>query len=129
VDATAPLESLEDPDSQSIAGDWEVTGALDYPGDTDLFELDLEVGMTVSILLASVAFDPFLVADVVVDGRAYPVALADSGGGGVFGTDALLQLTAPVSGRYQLTAVDAGGGPGHFGGYVLSVSPLFIDNW
>lgn len=125
--ATVPLRPLLDPEDERVLAAGDAVGALDYPGDYDAFTLDLQAGETVAITVSSPNIDAFLSVEpagpaIGAAARAadWPV-LDDDSGGGVFGLDARLTVTADWPGRYRVVVSDAAGGA--MGGYVVRLAP------
>jgi len=128
IESTAPLQRLLDEDhGQPATPDGLTFALLDYPSDIDVFELQLPAQGTVLARVTSLTFDPVLHVELVTPEGAIPIASNDDGGTGLFGTNSLLQFTAPLAGTYRLTVSDAGGSIGHAGGYALLISSPFVE--
>jgi hypothetical protein len=78
---------------------------IDYPGDLDMFEIDLIEGQAVRFTVESLNIDPDLVIDTS-DNLDDELAYDDDSGGGLFGTDARIDFTPPSTGRYVLSVAD-----------------------
>ncbi len=92
-------------------------GAIDAPGDTDTFSLELAAGQSVSITASSLTIDTMITVEgpdgIVVD---------DDSGGGPLGSDAALTLQSETGGMFLIQIDDVRGGRG--GPYAISLSAL-----
>lgn len=128
IESTAPLQRLLDEDhGQPAIPDGLTFAVLDYPSDIDIFEVQLPAQGTVLARVTSLTFDPVLHVELVTPEGAILIASNDDGGTGLFGTNSLLQFTAPLAGTYRLIVSDAGGSIGHAGGYALLISSPFVE--
>ena len=128
IEAETPLRKLLDEDhGQPIDAGTLSFAVLDYPSDIDVFDVQLPARGTVLARVTALTFDPVLQVEFVSGSRTARIASDDDSGGGLFGTNALLQFTAPVAGTYRLVVSDAGYGTGHAGGYALLISTPFVD--
>ncbi|MBT5774199.1 MAG: trypsin-like serine protease [Dehalococcoidia bacterium] len=128
IESPVPLQRLLDEDhGQPAIPDGLTFAVLDYPSDIDMFELQLPAQGTVLARVTSLTFDTVLHVELVTPEGAILIASNDDGGTGLFGTNSLLQFTAPVAGTYRLTVSDAGGSIGHAGGYALLISSPFVE--
>lgn len=120
LQASRPVTPLTDPDDRRGLADGDTYfGALDYPEDRDSFVIDLEAGQTLSASVESVTFDTVAViyhSDDPFDDLAFD----DDGGGGLFGTDTLVEFTAIVTGEYRLVVFPYF--DEHGSGYVVSTT-------
>ena len=111
---------LNDPDDQKVLSlDDRVLGHLDYPGDIDYFQIELEEGEEINIHIDSILIDPFLSIEHSEDIDIETVVDDDSGGG-LFDLDAELTYRAIRDGVYYLLVSDS-----YFsntGGYSLEIS-------
>jgi hypothetical protein len=109
VSSSAEMKSLEDPDGDvPVEFGQTVVGALDYPADTDTYQMVLKKGDVVTAKVVSLMIDPTIMVDLastVLDIELLPTD--DDSGGGVFGYDALLTFEAPEAGTYDLIVQDA----------------------
>lgn len=116
------LVPINDPDDgMAIAPGRTVFGSIDYPGDTDVFVIDLHEGQKVAISVQSVSIDPYVIIDFV---GAIPEQWSedDDSGGGMFGLDAHLVFTADRSRQFLVVVSDA---PDRdVGGYILLISRI-----
>ena len=112
----APLFDADDGTSVYLATP--VAANIDYPGDFDYFEIDLDEGETVAIAVDSMNIDPFLGVDFFGASDAQ-VAFDDDSGGGIFGLNSRLVYQAPHAGKFVISVLDASGID--TGGYFLSV--------
>ncbi len=106
ITTNCELIEYDDPeDGKSILVGETILGNLDYPGDYDWFELHLEIGETVQIIVDSLMIDAYVEID-------YPGASEEDGkyddnsGGGLSSTNAKLIYEAPHSGDYLLVVSD-----------------------
>jgi peptidyl-prolyl cis-trans isomerase A (cyclophilin A) len=120
VTSNRSLAPYEDADGGATAATGKaVAASIDYPGDFDYFEIDLEEGETVDIAVDSMNFDP--VVQVGDPGATDDqLVLDDDSGGGIFGLNARLTYRAPYGARYLISVFDANGVD--VGGYFLTVS-------
>ena len=117
------LVPISDPDDgQTIAPGQTVFGSIDYPGDSDVFVIDMHEGQEVEVAVQSVLIDPYLIVDFV---GSIPEQWGedDDSGGGIFGLDAHLVYTAERSRKYLIVVTDAL--DRDVGGYVLLTSRVF----
>jgi len=98
-----------------------ILGGIDYPGDLDVFTLDLDSGQTVDVLVESMMIDPYVMVDYPDAPEEEMVANNDDGGRGPFGTAAWLTYTAAHTGSYFIVVRDSF--DGSMGGYFLTVTP------
>ena len=112
-----PYEDIDD--GRAIDVGQSIAGSLDYRGDFDYFELDLNKGESVNVVVESVLIDPFLTVDFP-RATGDDVETDDNSGGGVFGLDASLTYTAAFEGTFILVVRSSRGR--EFGGYVVTVS-------
>jgi hypothetical protein len=102
VVSSADLFPQDDPDDGRVIGrDATIFANMDYPGDTDYFQLSLTAGDTVEIIADSMLVDPML----SVDYRGAPeeaVVQADETVG-IYEDGDKLTFTAPHTGRYYVT--------------------------
>jgi hypothetical protein len=97
-----------------------IQGGIDYPGDLDVFIIDLESGQTVDVIVDSMMIDPYVLVDYP-DAPEEEVVADDDSGRGPFGTAAWLTYTAPQMGSYYLVVRDSY--DEYVGGYFLTVTP------
>ncbi|MCB0157117.1 MAG: trypsin-like peptidase domain-containing protein [Caldilineaceae bacterium] len=120
------LSPMPDPDDRRELGrasHW--IGAIDTPYDIDSFSVFLEEGDSVEIIADS------LMVDTALSLTFYSGVLAeriedDDSGGGVFGRNAKLVYTAPMSGIYDLWVYGQAAGY-EMGNYVLTVMRVDED--
>jgi hypothetical protein len=117
LSSDANLSAFGDPDDmQPLLSGARVVGAIDYPGDIDVFLLELRPGEHVTLRVEGMTVDPLLRVAPVAGGE--PLA-DDDGGGGVFGTAALIDLVGGEGGTFVVQVSDAL--LAATGGYVLTV--------
>ena len=120
VGSTQRLAPFDDPDDgrRVIPSATVLTGAVDYPGDIDVFEIDLRGGQTVTLTMTSTLVDAYLRLDgTPLSGNV--TARDDDSGGGPFGTDAVIVHTPRRDGTYLIIAEDSVGID--VGGYLLTI--------
>ena len=120
LDSSCDLIPINDRDDQAnLHIDESVRGAVDFPGDMDIFYLFLEKGEQVNLVIDAASIDPYIQV-------TYPHARLgqsvedDDSGGGLFGLNADLTFLAPHSDRFLVIVGDATGTG--IGGYSLVVS-------
>jgi hypothetical protein len=93
-------------------------GAIDYPGDTDTYGVDLEGGTDVVVSVQSVIIDPYACISSLGTPED-PISCDDDLGGGFFGLDSRLVLSIEETGTYliQVRSYDQSVA----GGYLLSI--------
>lgn len=97
-----------------------IQGGLDYPGDLDVFTVDLDSGQTVDIIVESMMIDPYVLVDYA--GAPEEEAAADDDSGrGPFGTAAWLTYTTAQTGSHFIVVRDSYNG--FVGGYYLTLMP------
>jgi hypothetical protein len=111
-----PLNDIDD--GMSVAAGQTITASIDCPGDWDYFALDLAAFQTVTITVDSIAIDAYLEVGSL-DGVEGDNWSDDDSGGGLFGTNAQLEFTAPQSGRYYISVSDVY--DEWSGGYILTI--------
>jgi S1-C subfamily serine protease len=82
-----------------------VTGMIDYPGDLDYVQVELAKGETLDIRVDSVMIDAYIKLDNERGGLS--AVDDDNSGGGIFGSNAQLEFTPRVGGRYIITIEDS----------------------
>jgi len=112
-----PLALFEDPDyARQIRVGESVRGNIDFPGDIDLFLLQLEENETVEIVVRSILADTFL----EIGYQGGQVVSDNNSGGGLFGEDSKIVYRAPRSGTFFVEVrndrIEA------LGGYVINVN-------
>jgi len=117
VRASVPLATLDDPDDgRSLAAGGTVAGSLDFPGDTDFFDLELRAGQAVTITVETINFGPELILDHAGDPGLAPPA-GDAQVPSALGLAARAAFTSPVDTTYLVVVRDAEGAG--TGGYLL----------
>jgi hypothetical protein len=111
-----PLNDVDD--SVSVSAGETIAGDIDCPGDWDYFVIDLADNQTVTITVDSIAIDAYVEVGAL-DGYDEDDWYDDDSGGGLFGTNAQLEFTAPQSGRYYISVSDVY--DEWSGGYILTV--------
>ena len=111
-------------DNETVSLDRSFTGHLDYPGDFDYFNIELDEGDKVEIRVESLLADAYVSATFWQDQNNEYVSDDDSGGG-FFGLDARLIYQAAYSGQHLIIVEDATGVS--TGGYFLQVSEAAAD--
>ncbi len=124
--ASVPLTPFNDPDEQQPARimNQTITAAMDFPGDVDVFPVQLKKGQAIHVHAESAMID----SDILIADTAQPEApLAgdDNSGGGVFGLDAEVSFEAPGDSRYLIIISDAA--YNNVGGYFLTVEAYQED--
>ena len=111
-----PLTDLDD--GRGIGPEQSFLGSLDYPGDLDYFNLLLDEGAEVNILVDSIMLDPHLM--ITRSGYTDEQILQDNDtGGGVFGLNSEMTFIAADPGIYLLIVQDALGY--NVGGYSVRI--------
>ena len=119
VEANAKLAPIADEDdNRTIEIGPAFAGNLDYPGDVDVFQIDLEAGRPVTVTVRSELVDAEVIVSAL-DGDDNDYGYDDNSGGGPFGADARLVFTPTNDGTYLIMVDDADASRN--GGYVLSV--------
>lgn len=117
------LAPINDPDDgMTVAPGQTIFGSIDYPGDTDVFVIDMHEGQQVSISVQSVVIDAYVIVDFV-GAIGDQMAEDDDSGGGMFGLDSHLVYTAKRSRQFLIVVSDAF--DSDMGGYILLVSRVF----
>ena len=111
-----PFNDIDD--GMSVGAGQTITASIDCPGDWDYFALDLAAYQTVTITVDSIAIDAYVEVGSP-DGIDEDNWSDDDSGGGLFGTNAQLEFTAPQSGRYYISVSDVY--DEWSGGYILTV--------
>ncbi|NOX61939.1 MAG: trypsin-like peptidase domain-containing protein [Chloroflexi bacterium] len=119
--STVPLLAVEDSDDalQPLSPDSALRGASDFPGDQDVFPIDLREGQTIYILVESIMIDPMIRIEQSSFPKGETLAKDQNSGGGLLGLDAELSFRAPGDDRYLIVVHDAG--LENVGGYHLIV--------
>lgn len=133
LSSNMPLIAFDDPDDERKVqiGDL-IHGAIDYPRDSDNFNLELDAGQEIKLTLESFMIDPSLI--ITSEGEAVEFAKDDDSGGGLRGLDALLTYKAPESGYYTVWVGSEMFGLS--GGYLLHIdepddlapTPMAVDS-
>ena len=114
------LAPFDDPDDGMIVAVGEtVVAGVDYPGDVDYFEIELEEGQTIDISVDSVLVDSFLNVDYL-RATVEQVVDDDDSGGGLFGLNAKVTYRAPHTGSYFIAIQSSI--VSEVGGYFLTVA-------
>lgn len=112
-------------DGTNITVGQTLVASLDFPYDSDYFEIDLAEGSAVHITLDSVSFDPFLIVAYPGGTTEGELVSDDDSGGGMFGVNAELSYRAPHDGIYWIVVRATVGGS--VGGYLLAVNERYAD--
>ena len=116
--STVPLAPFADAeDGQVLDPGDTVVGAIDAPGDSDVFRIELAAGQSVSVAASSLTIDTV----ITVEGPG-GVLVDDASGGGPLGSDAALVLQSETGGIFLVRIGDARVGRG--GPYAVSVTAL-----
>ncbi|HEY52311.1 MAG TPA: trypsin-like peptidase domain-containing protein [Caldilineae bacterium] len=119
--SNVPLRKFNDPQDgapRMTYGDT-LLGSLDFPGDIDVYRIEMKKGDAVNIKVESVLVDS-MVAINLMRGQAFEEFPSDDdSGGGIFGMDAELTFEAPETGLYGILVFDGYGYD--VGGYFISV--------
>lgn len=119
LSSSEPLIKLNDPDDErSLSRGDIVAAAIDFPGDYDVFNIELRRDELLYVLVDSSLIDPEVTIDFL---GAHPEESVtdDDSGGGIFGRNAELTYRAPRDGSYQIVVSQYY--PSAAGGYVLTV--------
>lgn len=118
VTSTHPLTPWLDPDDDMVVqvGDV-VRGVIDISSEFDVYRITMDEGQTVTITAGGL-LDPTVYVDTIGNPDE-PLAFDLDSGGGLFGTDARVEFTAPETGEYLVVVSDELLEPGS--GYVLTV--------
>jgi S1-C subfamily serine protease len=120
IKSSCDLIPIADEDDETLlhVGDTTV-GALDYPGDMDLFYLEMAKGEEVNFVVDSASIDPVIL--ITYEGAPDDAWVEDDdSGGGLFGLDADLTFRTSHKGRYMVFVGDPS--CSSVGGYSLAVS-------
>ena len=121
VTSNRQLIPVHDPDDgKTINLGQTLRGSIDYPGDSDVFLIDLEKGAIITMHLDSIAFDP-LVGILATGSEFGELVKDDDSGGGLFGFSAELRFKATQAGTHLILVEDNFGEVA--GGYILTVKP------
>jgi S1-C subfamily serine protease len=121
VSGNIELVPFDDRDDGSVVTvDQTLFGSIDFPFDTDYFEIDLDADDTINIAVDSLLIDPIVSVDYV-GAKEEEVVSDDDSGGGLFGTNAELTYRAPHSGHFFIAV--QGSYRSDTGGYLLTVAP------
>ena len=121
VTSNRQLIPVHDPDDgKTINLGQTLRGSIDYPGDSDVFLIDLEKGAIITMHLDSIAFDP-LVGILATGSEFGELVKDDDSGGGLFGFSAELRFKATQAGTHLILVEDNFGEVA--GGYILTVRP------
>lgn len=115
------LAHTDGDDGRRVRAGETLAGQLDYPGDSDLFRLDLGAGERVRVRVESVLIDPYMTVDSA-EARPADQVSDDDSGGGPFGMNAEVSYAAGHSGEFWLIVEDSYGA--ETGGYLLSVEAM-----
>jgi len=97
-------------------------GSLDYPGDIDVYQLELDENQEIQLTAQSVLADPILRIDFASSVVEEQIVFDDDSGLGPLRRDAQINFRAPHSGLYEVVVSDTFGS--NVGGYVLIISDL-----
>jgi hypothetical protein len=114
------LTLVEDADDGQTLHPGDVyTGTVDFPFDSDVFEMVMSQGQVVNFRVDSIGFDPTLIIDA---GMGVDLIVMDEdSGGGLFDVSAELTYEAPRGGTYTIAVYDFFG-DAQGAGYTLVVS-------
>jgi S1-C subfamily serine protease len=116
--SSVPLVRFEDPDdNRQLPLGQTLTGSLDFPGDRDLYYVDLRAGDAVTVTVDTVGFFPDVELDSV--DSALPAPRMDPEVAGALGLTLTAKVAAAAGGRYALVVRDPDDLGG--GGYMVSV--------
>lgn len=114
------LAAYDDPDDdKGLVFGQPMLASTDHPSDFDFFNIELAEGDSIEINVDSLNIDAFTV--IYFPGSSPDEQeFDDDSGGGIFGTNAKVEYTAPHSGSYHIAVTDST----FFrkGGYVLTVT-------
>lgn len=122
ISSNSPLGRFRDPDARRTLSIGEALAAnLDYPGDRDVFRIDLERGEAIVIDIDTINFDPIVTVDALTNPAICgPLSIDDDSGGGLFGLNASVHFVAPTTDRYIVSVEDVA--LIDIGGYLLTVT-------
>ena len=112
-------------DGKEISAGDTVLASLDYPGDGDYYSISLLEGQRINISVDSLMIDPYIgvfpsdLLSLKLKDWGNVTWFDDDSGGGLFGTNAYLELTAPKKGTYIIGVTDSN--DEYIGGYILTV--------
>lgn len=118
VSSSHPLSPLVDPDDdKQVNPGVTVRGVLDVSGDLDVYRIDLAEGETILVSVDGLS-DMVLWVDQIGNPDD-SLGFDDDSGGGLYGTSAEIDFTAPADGEYLILVTDVLFEPGV--GYILTV--------
>jgi hypothetical protein len=118
-----PFNDIDD--GKKISAGDTVLASLDCPSDWDYYSIDLLAGQKINITVDSLMIDSSLAvfsSDLLSLKEKDMEDFAwsdDDSGGGLFGTNAYLEVTAPKKGTYIIVVSDSNNE--YIGGYILTV--------
>ena len=125
VTSNRQLIPVPDPDDgKTINLGQTVRGSIDYPGDSDVFVIDLEDGAIITMHVDSIAIDP-LVSIIASGSELGELVEDDDSGGGLLGLNAELHFKATQAGTHLILVEDSFAEVA--GGYILTVKPAAPD--
>ena len=125
VTSNRQLIPVHDPDDgKTINLGQTLRGSIDYPGDSDVFVIDLENGAIITMHVDSIAIDP-LVGILATGSEFGELVEDDDSGGGLLGLNAELHYKATQAGTHLILVEDSFAED--VGGYVLTVKPAAPD--
>ncbi len=125
VTSNRQLIPVHDPDDgKTINLGQTLRGSIDYPGDSDVFVIDLENGAIITMHVDSIAIDP-LVGILATGSEFGELVEDDDSGGGLLGLNAELHFKATQAGTHLILVEDSFAEV--TGGYILTVKPAAPD--
>ena len=120
--SNVPLRKFNDPQDGAprvTYGD-SLAGSIDFPGDIDVYRIEMSKGDIVNIKMESVLVDSMVAINLMRGQGFEDFPSDDDSGGGIFGLDAELTFEAPQTGLYGILVFDSSGYD--VGGYYISVN-------
>ncbi len=125
VTSNRQLIPVHDPDDgKTINLGQTLRGSIDYPGDSDVFVIDLQDGAIITMHVDSIAIDP-LVGILASGSELGELVEDDDSGGGLLGLNAELHFKATQAGTHLILIEDSFAEVA--GGYILTVKPAAPD--
>jgi len=113
-----PYPDIDDQTEISIGETY--AGNIDFPGDLDIFTIDMTEGDVVEVIIESLSFDPnVIVTSADFDDEYFS---DDNSGEGVLGFNSRLYYLATHTGSFIIGVTNAVPGGFTFGGYLLKVA-------
>ena len=120
--SNVPLRKFNDPQDgapRMTYGD-SLAGSIDFPGDIDVYRIEMSKGDIVNVKMESVLVDSMVAINLMRGQGFEDFPSDDDSGGGIFGLDAELSFEAPQTGLYGILVFDSSGYD--VGGYYISIN-------